>query len=131
MRVRYKGPNGTGTTELDDDATLQALIEDLQVRTGVTRFTIKYGPPMAMRSLDLSLASMPARSLGLHGETLTIVPEESRAITPPVNEASKNETGPQSSRAIMDEKPEDINIPWSARDGTLCESSSLENLYAS
>ncbi|KAH7129302.1 hypothetical protein B0J13DRAFT_135143 [Dactylonectria estremocensis] len=108
MRARYKGPAGTGIIEASDSATVQDIVEELRARTGIDRFTIKYGPPMAMRTLDLSQVAETARSIGLHGETLTIVPDEA----PPA---------PASVQAISQpsENPDEINVPWSGREGTL------------
>lgn len=123
MRARYKSPNGTGTIDLTDDATLQEVLNELKDRTGLQSFTIKYGPPMAMRSLDLSRLTETAKDLRLHGETLTIVPDEPRSITPigdtVVNPPNNAES--QNRRRSPQDGPEDINVPWPERDGTLCE----------
>ncbi|KAH7122848.1 hypothetical protein EDB81DRAFT_221171 [Dactylonectria macrodidyma] len=108
MRARYKGPAGTGIIEAPDSATVQDIVEELRARTGIDRFIIKYGPPMAMRTLDLGQGGEIARSIGLHGETLTIVPEEA----PPVPVAAQARTQPS-------EKPDDTNVPWPGREGTL------------
>lgn len=124
MRARYKSPSGTGTIDLADNATLQTVIDELRSRTGIQRFTIKFGPPMAMQTLDLTRLTETARSLGLNGETLTMVPDEPRAITPPVTDAptsSQSESRPQAQRSTAQENPEDINVPWPERDGTLCK----------
>ncbi|KAI5460246.1 hypothetical protein BGZ63DRAFT_509537 [Mariannaea sp. PMI_226] len=115
MRARYKGPAGTGIIELPDSATVQELLNELQTRTGFVSFTVKYGPPMAMKSLDLSLAGETARSVGLHGETLTIVPAEAPpAPIRPLEAKEPRQAAPQSHSNI-----EDINIPWREREGTL------------
>lgn len=129
MRARYKSPSGTGTIELADDVTLEGLLIELKIRTGVESFTVKYGPPMAMKTLDLSRRMETARSLGLHGETLTIVPDEMRAVTPPA--AAPQNDNAQISQTALQDNPEDINIPWPERDGTLCESGEIhkERLY--
>jgi|SRR5687768_6124789 ubiquitin thioesterase OTU1 len=122
MRARYKGPNGTGTIELADDVTLQDVLEELRSRTGLERFTIKFGPPMAMKTLDLARLGDTARSLGIHGETLTVVPDEPRPLTPSLADsqgASPGQRERQPSRAPRQDNPEDINIPWPERDGTL------------
>ncbi|KFA60266.1 hypothetical protein S40285_08041 [Stachybotrys chlorohalonatus IBT 40285] len=125
MRARYKGPSGTGILELPDDATVQALFTELQSKSGVTNFVLKYGPPMAMQTLDLSRKDDTAKALGLHGETLTIVPSEPRPLTPPprVEEASKQQ--PSADAPISHPKesasksPDEICVPWPDRDGTL------------
>ena len=118
MRARYKSPTGNGTVEVADNATLQTVLDELRSRTGLQRFTVKFGPPMAMQTLDLSRHAETARSLGLHGETLTIVPDEPRPVTPVLAEAlapSQPSAGPQLS--TTQDNPGDINIPWPERDG--------------
>lgn len=126
MRARYKAPDGTGTIEVPDSATVQDVLDELRARTGIASFTVKYGPPMAMKTLDLGQVSEVARSVGLHGETLTIVPEEAPAAPAPTSHPSKagSRPGGQSS-----ESPEDINVPWPAREGTLCKSDDRDVKY--
>ncbi|KAH6989435.1 hypothetical protein BKA56DRAFT_575756 [Ilyonectria sp. MPI-CAGE-AT-0026] len=109
MRARYKGPAGTGIIEMPDSATVQDVLDELRARTGIVSFTIKYGPPMAMKTLDLGQVGETARSIGLHGETLTIVPEEA----PPAPDTTTQAASQPS------EGPEDINVPWPGREGTL------------
>jgi ubiquitin thioesterase OTU1 len=120
MRSRYKGPSGTGTIELPDDATVEAVFNELRAKTGIDTFVLRYGPPMAMKSLDLSQKHENARSVGLHGETLTIVPDEARPITPPPKTAllTDQDAQRQPERASA-KSPEDIHIPWPEREGTL------------
>lgn len=122
MRARFKGPAGTGTIEIPDDATVETLFNELRSRTEIASFAIKYGPPMAMKTLDLSQGSEVARSLGLHGESLTIVPDELlSAPTPTAEAAPSSASGTQAAKSS--DNPEDVNIPWAEREGTLCESS--------
>ncbi|KAK0384214.1 hypothetical protein NLU13_8302 [Sarocladium strictum] len=119
MRARYKSPNGTGIIDLADDVTLQGVLDELRRCTGLGRFTIKFGPPMAMRTLDLTRHSETAKSLGLHGETLTIVPDEPRPLTPPSAGAPAAPSHAGEGPAATQENPEDMNVPWPERDGTL------------
>ena len=122
MRARYKGPAGTGIVEIPDEATVEALFDELRARTGIRNFTVKYGPPMAMRTIESSQRKAVARSLGLHGETLTIVPDEARPVTPPVTSTVHP---PKSQPATSpSEGPEEVNVPWLEREGTLRELSS-------
>lgn len=127
MRARYKGPSGTGILEVADDATVQDLFEEVKAKTGIVAFTLKYGPPMAMKTLDTSRGAEIARSVGLHGETLTIVPDEQRVPSPvtlpppspsPPSASSTSERRP---RTQSNENPEDVNVPWPEREGTLRE----------
>jgi ubiquitin thioesterase OTU1 len=121
MKARYKGPAGTGIIELTDSATVGDLLSELRTLTGIASFTIKYGPPMAMKNLDLGLIGETARSAGLHGETLTIVPAE-EPPTPVKTEAAKS-----SANRSSDNDPGDINVPWREREGTLRKSHDTNN----
>ena len=122
MRARYKGPAGTGILELPDDATVQAVFDEIKTKTGIASFGVKYGPPMAMKSLDASQSEQIARSLGLHGETLTIVPDESlsTSVESPQTGTIQRQAA-ASKTAKENESPEDINVPWPEREGTLCK----------
>ncbi|KAF4983825.1 hypothetical protein FZEAL_862 [Fusarium zealandicum] len=120
MRARFKGPAGTGILEMPDDATVQTVFDELRAKTGIASFNIKYGPPMAMKTLEPGQGDQIARSLGLHGETLTIVPED----TPPAPAAPAQTVAAQhqavpSRAARKNESPEDVNVPWTEREGTL------------
>ncbi|KAJ4247725.1 ubiquitin-specific protease otu1 [Fusarium torreyae] len=123
MRARFKGPAGTGILEIPDDATVQTLLDELRTKTGITSFSIKYGLPMAMKTLEASQNDQIARSLGLHGETLTIVPED---VPPPPAEPAQTGTvqhQAMKSKAVkQNESPEDVNVPWPEREGTLRKS---------
>jgi ubiquitin thioesterase OTU1 len=122
MRARYKSPSGTGTIDAPDSLTVGQLLDELRTRTGIKDFTVKFGPPMAMKTLDTSLATEPARSLGIHGETLTIVPEEPRSVSTVHQGTEKQHRTPgKQMRHGEEEKPEDIHVPWPERDGILCE----------
>lgn len=119
MRARYKGPAGTGIIEIGDNATVKALFDDLRSKTGIGSFTLKYGPPMAMKTLDLGRANEIARLLGLHGETLTIVPDEARPVSPQTSSTSQNR--PPLPTPKSNDGAEEANVPWPEREGTLCE----------
>ncbi|RFN43977.1 hypothetical protein FIE12Z_11787 [Fusarium flagelliforme] len=120
MRARYKGPAGTGILELPDDATVQAIFDEIKTKTGFAKFGVKYGPPMAMKSLDASQNDQIARSLGLHGETLTIVPDESLSTSVESPQTATVQHQATASKAVKkNESPEDVNVPWPEREGAL------------
>lgn len=121
MRARYKGPAGTGILEIPDDATVKVLFDELRAKTGITTFGIKYGPPMAMKTLEASKSDQFARSLGLHGETLTIVPEDVPPPAPPapLQTGTAQHQAMTSRAAKLNESPEDVNVPWPEQGGTL------------
>ena len=136
MRARFKGPSGTGILELPDVATVKDVFDELRSRSGVPSFSIKYGLPMAMKTLDNCQDNCSARSLGLHGETLTIVPDGDRTLTSTSPFRSKQEpanlqsedTQVRQSRTQSNQNPEDVNVPWPGREGTLRMSSLLSPL---
>lgn len=132
MRARYKGPAGTGVVEVNDDASVQSLLDVIRSETGIQCFSIKYGPPMAMKTLDYSDLNQTARTLGLHGETLTIVPDQERSVSPiptapkiSLSSQQQNQDSQRQSRMQSGEQPEDINVPWAEREGTLCKRKTL------
>lgn len=111
MRARFKGPSGTGVVEFRDDVTLNLLFEELRARTGIQNFRIKYGPPMAMNTITTECGDLEARSLGLNGETLTIVPDD--------QELSTTSIPPTASKTGDSQHPEDVTVSWPQREGTL------------
>lgn len=116
MKARFRGPSGSGTVELPDDATVQDVFEHIRTQTGIAMFTLKYGPPTAMTTLDTSQGTQNAKSTGIHGQSLTIVPIEVAVTNPvPASTAPKNAAG-------QADKPEDIVVPWTGREGTIRES---------
>jgi ubiquitin thioesterase OTU1 len=120
MKAKYKGPSGTGILEFGDETTVDTIFNELKSRTGIRSFQVKYGPPMAMKTLDSEDKGQLAKSFGLHGETLTIVPDDSSTTTH--HDAHKPVQGTSESlKAKPEDNPEDINIPWPEREGTLCE----------
>ena len=77
MRVRLKGPGGTATLTLADDATVGDLIEQIIEKSAVTHFDVKYGYPPKPLLLDQSQRSrlLTALEVKLNGEMLTISPK--------------------------------------------------------
>ncbi|ROT37888.1 OTU-domain-containing protein [Sodiomyces alkalinus F11] len=127
MRARYKGPAGTGVLSLDDAATVAQIFDEIRAKSGIGDFTLKYGWPL--KTLDASHKAESAKSLGLNGETFTIVPNETTA--PPAAEAPassaslsglslKRDTSSFLSAPTPPTKgPEGVSIPWPDRQGTL------------
>ena len=120
MKTRYKSPGGTGVLELSDEVTVQALFEEIRRKTGIRDFIVKYGPPMAMQTLDFSQRDAIAKSLGLHGETLTVVPNEALIDESPQTASQVRHPGPRDSNQVHpNTDPQDIVVPWPQREGTL------------
>ena len=126
MRIRYKAPDTTGILELQDDATLRDLFYELEKATGLRHFTIKYGPPMAMHQLDVEDCDPSAECIGLHGQSLTIVPRD--------HHTAKGETGDLTKQIVSQQYQTDgnaasreaadagsVSVAWPEREGTLCE----------
>lgn len=121
MKVRYKWPGGTGIITLGDDATLGDVVQELASKTSLSNFGIKFGPPTAMKTLDMSGLDQLAKKLGLHGETLTIVPYEARSS--PTNQfAGKPGILEPEFHRRLTMVPQNVHVPWEIRDGTLRES---------
>lgn len=121
MRVRYKSPTGTGIIELPDDTTIRALREEVKLRTGLQSFGIKYGPPMAMKTLDLDRPMVLAKSIGLHGETLTVFAQAGREALPTDMLKPSEQSAATAQGHMHTQDIDGIAIPWGEREGTLCE----------
>lgn len=120
MRARYKWSGGTGLVALGDDASLRDVVEELKKKTLLSDFDIKFGPPAAMKTVDMMEMDQPAKLLGLHGETLTIVPNDVRPL--PIAVHSGVGSCPLQRLGRQNAEPQDVNVPWGERDGTLCKS---------
>ncbi|KAM3498668.1 hypothetical protein MY10362_008027 [Beauveria mimosiformis] len=121
MKVRYKWPGGTGIITLGDDATLGDVVQELASKTSLSNFGIKFGPPTAMKTLDMSGLDQLAKKLGLHGETLTIVPYETHSSPTKQFAGEAGILEPEIHRR-QTMVPQDFHVPWEVRDGTLRES---------
>lgn len=125
MRARFRGPSGSGIVEFNDDATVANVFDKIREQTGIDHFSVKYGQPTSMETLGTGDANKGVKSLKLHGETLIVVPEEQTRdhITPDLmsqKEPRGGAEGPgQNVKSRASENPEDINIPWPEREGTL------------
>ncbi|KAM3498669.1 hypothetical protein MY10362_008028 [Beauveria mimosiformis] len=118
MKVRYKWPGGTGIITLGDDATLGDVVQELASKTSLSNFGIKFGPPTAMKTLDMSGLDQLAKKLGLHGETLTIVPYETHSSPTKQFAGEAGILEPEIHRR-QTMVPQDFHVPWEVRDGTL------------
>ncbi|KAI1412674.1 OTU-domain-containing protein [Hypoxylon sp. FL1857] len=70
MKIRYRGPQGAGTVELPDDATVQDLISKFKDELGFTDVTVKYGWPL--KAISAAQNNDSLKSLGLDRENLTV-----------------------------------------------------------
>lgn len=133
MKARYKSPGANGVIELPDDATVGQLFAAIESKVGQSDFIIKYGWPL--RTLDASQKDAGAKSLGLHGETLTIVLDDAASQERPATSSPQDDSSAPSATAAktkielkpsrpvqrsLAESPEDITVPWPEREGTLC-----------
>ncbi|KAG8424256.1 ubiquitin-specific protease otu1 [Metarhizium acridum] len=121
MRSRYKSPLGTGILEIDDSATVQMVFEALKAKTRIENFAIKYGPPTNMRSINLEHGGLIAKDLGLHGETLTIVPIETKADLA-TSGHTRHPAGHEKQAGtafVASTSSGDVIVPWPEREGSL------------
>ncbi|KAI1809765.1 hypothetical protein GGS20DRAFT_259139 [Poronia punctata] len=77
MKIRYRGPSGTGSVGVSDDVTVAELIVALEAQIGLGAISVKFGWPL--QTLAAHQANLPIRSLGLQRESLTVVPLEGGA----------------------------------------------------
>ncbi|KAJ8063773.1 hypothetical protein OCU04_007634 [Sclerotinia nivalis] len=80
MRMRIRGPEGTSTISLPDNAKISDLLSEITSKTSLTNFDIKYGYPPKPLLLSQSEPSLPLSKLDitLNGEQLTISSREER-----------------------------------------------------
>lgn len=78
--MRVRGPEGTSTITLPDDAKISDLVSEITLKTSLTNFDIKYGYPPKPLLLSQSEPSLPLSKLSvkLNGEQLTISSREER-----------------------------------------------------
>lgn len=78
MRARLRGPSGTSTITLLDDATVADLIAQITEKTSIPSFDVKYGYPPRPLLLEQHEKSQPLSKLDvkLDGEQLTISVKE-------------------------------------------------------
>ncbi|KAK8022472.1 ubiquitin thioesterase OTU1 [Apiospora rasikravindrae] len=87
ITVRIQMPTGPGQVVLEDDATVEKLVEAIKEKAGGTEIhTIKYGWPSAAlkfkKDEDDSVRDKTVKSLNLHRERLTVVLAEKSNPTP-------------------------------------------------
>lgn len=114
---------GTGIIELDDDATVQTIFDAIKTKTLIENFAIKYGPPIAIQTLSLDQRELSAKSLGIHGETLTIVPKEAKSSLSATDDTTSAPDYQKEARAgrSPENKSGDVIVPWPEREGSLCK----------
>ncbi|TVY58724.1 putative ubiquitin thioesterase otu1 [Lachnellula cervina] len=95
MRTRLRGPGGTSTLTLPDDATVGDLLTLITEKTSVAKFDIKYGYPPQPLLLEQYENSQALSQLGvkLDGEQLIISPKDdpsSKPVSQPVAAETAN-----------------------------------------
>jgi len=77
--MRVRGPDGQTTLQMDDGATLDALVAKIREEMAVKDFSLKSGFPPT--PIDLSASSALIKDLGLAGATVTLVPSETETAS--------------------------------------------------
>ncbi|KAI1007057.1 hypothetical protein K3495_g1162 [Podosphaera aphanis] len=78
MRVRLRGPEGSSTLIIADEATVGDLVFKITEKTAISNFYVKYGyPPKPLPLEELDNAQLLSElEVKLDGEQLTISPKE-------------------------------------------------------
>jgi ubiquitin thioesterase OTU1 len=108
MRVRLKGPGGTATLTLADDATIGDLVDQIVEKSAVTHFDVKYGYPPKPLVLDRSQRSnlLTTLDVKLNGEMLTISPKDTASdVGASADKQSAQDTSPAKSVQKTKEAP--------------------------
>ncbi|GAD99867.1 OTU-like cysteine protease, putative [Paecilomyces variotii No. 5] len=88
MRVRVRGPSGQSTITLDDGATVDDLRSQIQEKTGLEAFDLKYGfPDIKPLALDQFSPTQQLSDIGinLNGEQLIATRKDGAPQQPEVN----------------------------------------------
>lgn len=107
---------------MKDDATVEDVYKAIESGTSIDHFTIRYGPPSAMKTIQKDQLNALAVSLGLHGQTLTIVPLETEStfvpgLVPKPSFADGEVHVP--GNITSDSDPGDVLVSWPEREGVL------------
>lgn len=135
IRMRIRGPGWTEQITAEDDWTVQALLDCINKKMGITEFALKYGFPPA--ALDLEARGTPLSSLKLNGETLTLVPAEPPSDLPAAPPGGSSGSAvpaapasgaPAAAAETPDFKPksvepDELSIRWPERDGYISKES--------
>lgn len=114
IRLRVRGPQGVATISIDSDATWSQLIHEINEKTGVADFDIKYGyppQPFNTESIDgqTKLSDLPHK---LNGEQFTIAPRDVQKKLSNPMEGTKR--APETVKALP---PRDLTSPPQHKSG--------------
>ena len=117
MRCRLRGPGGSSTLNLPDDATVGELISHITEKTSITSFDVKYGYPPRPFPLDESDKTLALSKLevSLDGEQLTISSREGVSREGGLPKAAADESQSSANKvqdaAILAESFSFVNLP--------------------
>lgn len=119
IQVRIRAPNGQSRLEIDDEGSLGDLIAMVKEKTGLTKFSLKYGYPL--KNLDISpeiQSTTKVKDHGLRGETLVVAPLESSSSPAPPPPAAESST-PAAPKPFTPKgiEPDETSLAWPEKGG--------------
>jgi ubiquitin thioesterase OTU1 len=100
MRIRLRGPGGSSTLTLEEDATVGDLKAQISQKTSLDKFDIKYGYPPKPLHMDRDSVKLSELDVPLNGEQLTISAHDS-----PVIRGAENDTGNERASTTISNTP--------------------------
>ena len=121
VQISLRAPNGQSRIHIDDESTLQDLIEIIAEKTGLKSFTLKYGYPP--KDLDITPPALERgiQNLKLRGETIVVVPLETRPASPVSQPAPKPSIPQPQAFVPKSVEPDETSVEWPERGGHLGE----------
>ncbi|KAH8887037.1 OTU-domain-containing protein [Thozetella sp. PMI_491] len=111
IQVRLRAPSGQSRLELDDTTTYAQFLDLVKEKTGLTKFTLKYGYPLKDLRPGPEESETTVKDLKLHGETIVVASLESAEPTAPPPAPEKPKFEPKGV------EPDETVVKWPQRGG--------------
>ncbi|KAL2132867.1 hypothetical protein VTI74DRAFT_3213 [Chaetomium olivicolor] len=110
--ISLRSPNGQSRIQIDDESTLRDLVELIKQKTGLSKFSLKYGYPLQGLDISPSLQNSSIKDLKLRGETIVVAPSDP---TPP---APALQPAPAETKFVPKKvEPDETSVEWPERGG--------------
>jgi hypothetical protein len=121
IQISLRAPNGQSRIQIDDQSTLRDLIEIITEKTGLKGFSLKYGYPPKDLDITPSALEESIQNMKLRGETIVVVPLETRPSSPVSQPAPKSPSRQPETFAPKSVEPDETSVEWPERGGHLSE----------
>ncbi|KAL2264015.1 hypothetical protein VTK26DRAFT_3570 [Humicola hyalothermophila] len=117
IQISLRAPNGQSRIQIDDEATLQDLVELIKAKTELSNFSLKSGYPPKPLDIGPAVQNATLKDLKLRGETILVAPSDPR---PPATEVQPASAEPKSKPLPFTPKgiePDETSLAWPERGG--------------